>query len=115
MVYDLASNVRVAIQAQFGQVLLPYPLWVRALSTKASPVNAEIDAVLLPWTSSIDTTKARKGTVTALFVTSRAGGLQTTTALARPPAESGRGSPRPRALAAPPQPVAPPRRGRSRG
>src|SRR3989442_15497063 len=49
MVYDLASNVRGAIQAQFGQGLLPYPLWGRALSTKAAPVNAEIDAVLLPW------------------------------------------------------------------
>src|SRR5438105_5994993 len=41
MVYDLASNARVAIQAQFGQVLLPYPFWVQAASTKASPVNAE--------------------------------------------------------------------------
>src|SRR5205823_4265291 len=46
MVYDLAANARVAIQAQFGQVLLPYPFWVQAASTKASPVNAELDAVL---------------------------------------------------------------------
>jgi len=115
MVYDLASNVRVAIQAQFGQVLLPYPLWVRALSTKASPVNAEIDAVLLPWTSSIDTTKARKGTVTALFVTSRAGGLQTTTALLDPSREFPRDSLRPRVLAALVNPLAPGDSGRSRG
>src|SRR5207302_1193934 len=39
MVYDLASNVQVGIPAQFGQVLAPYPFWLRALSTKASPVN----------------------------------------------------------------------------
>src|SRR3989449_11574441 len=54
MVYDLASNVQVGIPAQFGQVLAPYPFWLRALSTKASPVNADLEAVLLPWASRID-------------------------------------------------------------
>src|SRR2546427_10188108 len=44
MVYELASNVRGAIQGQFRQALLPHPLWGRALSTKASPLNAESDA-----------------------------------------------------------------------
>ena len=42
MVYDLAANVQVGIPAQFGQVLVSYPLWIRALSTKASPVNADL-------------------------------------------------------------------------
>jgi len=100
MVYDLASNARVAIQAQFGQVLLPYPFWIQAASTRASPVNAEIDAVLLPWPSSLDTTKAPKGTVTPLLVTSRAGGVQETTALLDPSREFRRDSLRPRLLAA---------------
>src|SRR5207302_1680819 len=31
MVYDLASNTQVGIPAQFGQVLIPYPFWLRAL------------------------------------------------------------------------------------
>src|SRR2546422_750657 len=43
MAYDLASNERIAVPAQFGQVLVSYPLWLRALSTKASPVNAQLD------------------------------------------------------------------------
>src|SRR5207244_12123125 len=72
-------------------------------------------AWLLPWTSSIDTTKARKGTVTALFVTSRAGGLQTTTALLDPSREFPRDSLRPRVLAALVNPLAPGDSGRSRG
>jgi ABC-2 type transport system permease protein len=76
MTYDLASNAQVTMPTQFGQVLLPYPLWVRALSTRASTVNAELDAVLLPWASTIDTAQARHGTLTALFTTSRAGGVR---------------------------------------
>src|SRR5437870_1912653 len=107
MVYDLASNARVAIQAQFGQVLLPYPFWIQAASTRASPVNAEIDAVLLPWPSSLDTTKASKGTVTPLLVTSRAGGVQETTAFLDPSREFRRDSLRPRLLAAQLSPAAP--------
>jgi len=78
MVYDLASNVQVGMPSQFGQVLVPYPFWLRALSTKAAPANADLDAVVLPWTSQIDTTHAPSTTVTPLFVTSRAGGTQET-------------------------------------
>src|SRR5207249_595776 len=76
MVYDLASNVQVGIPAQFGQVLAPYPFWLRALSTKASPVNADLEAVLLPWASRIDTVHTPSIGVTPLFVTSRAGGVR---------------------------------------
>ncbi len=78
MVYDLASNVQVGMPSQFGQVLVPYPFWLRALSTKAAPANADLDAVVLPWTSQIDTTHTPSTTVTPLFVTSRAGGAQET-------------------------------------
>ena len=115
MVYDLASNARVAIQTQFGQVLLPYPLWVQAASTKASPVNAEIDGVLLPWSSSIDTTKAPKGAVIPLLVTSRAGGVQETTAFLDPSREFRRDSLRPRVLAALVNPLARDSGGGARG
>jgi ABC-type uncharacterized transport system involved in gliding motility auxiliary subunit/ABC-type transport system involved in multi-copper enzyme maturation permease subunit len=84
MVYDLASNERVAMPAQFGRILVQYPYWVRALSTKASPLNEETDGVFLPWSSSIDTTGARQGSVTPLFVTSRAAGVTAQQAFLEP-------------------------------
>ena len=84
MVYDLRSNAAVGLPAQFGQVSVQYPLWLRALSTRNSPVNADLNAVLLPWTSEVDTAKAQPGTVTPLLVTSRAGGAQETTTFISP-------------------------------
>jgi ABC-2 type transport system permease protein len=84
MVYDLQSNAQVSMPTQFGQVLLSYPLFVRAPSTKASPVNAEIDAVLLPWASTIDTSKATPRTLTPLLTTSRAGGMRESTMMLSP-------------------------------
>ncbi|PYO79548.1 MAG: hypothetical protein DMD67_02495 [Gemmatimonadetes bacterium] len=44
----------MGLPAQFGQVLVSYPLWLRAISTRASPVNADLPGVLLPWASQID-------------------------------------------------------------
>ncbi len=99
MVYDLASNVQVGIPAQFGQVLVPYPFWLRALSTKASPVNGDLEAVLLPWTSQLDTSHAAPGTVTPLFLTSRAGGVQETMAFLDPTRAFSRDSLRRRVVA----------------
>ncbi len=106
MVYDLASNENVAVPAQFGQVLLPYPLWVRALSTRASPVNAELGGILLPWVSTIDTARAPAGTVTPLFTSSRAAGVEEATALLSPAREFRREQLAPRLLAALVQPLA---------
>ncbi len=99
MVYDLASNERVGIPAQFGQVLMSYPFWIRAISTKASPVNADLSGALLPWASHIDTSRATPGTVTPLLVTSRAGGVQETTALLDPARQFSRDSLRSRLVA----------------
>ncbi|HYT05517.1 MAG TPA: Gldg family protein [Gemmatimonadales bacterium] len=99
MVYDLASNERVAIPAQFGQVLVSYPLWIRAISTKASPVNADLGGVLLPWASGLDTSRAMPGVLTPLLVTSRAGGVQETTAMLDPTREFRRDSLRSRLVA----------------
>src|SRR5256712_6820127 len=116
MAYDLASNERIAVPAQFGQVLVSYPLWLRALSTKASPVNAQLNAVLLPWASTIDTTGAAPGSVTTLLATSRAGGLQQVTAFLTPAREFPRDSLARRLLAVQVNPLArdtaPPLRGR---
>jgi ABC-type uncharacterized transport system involved in gliding motility auxiliary subunit len=106
MVYDLASNAQVGIPSQFGQVLVPYPFWLRALSTKASPVNADLETVLLPWTSHIDMAAAASATATPLLVTSRAGGVQETTAFLDPAREFSRDSLRPRVVAVLAQPLA---------
>ena len=106
MVYDLASNVQVGIPAQFGQVLVPYPLWLRALSTKASPVNADLDAALLPWASQLDTTHAPRGTVIPLLVTTRAAGVQETMAMLDPSREWSRDSLGTRVVAALANPLA---------
>jgi len=114
MVYDLASNAQVGLPAQFGQVLVSYPLWLRAISTRASPVNADLPGVLLPWASQIDTTHAQPGTMTPLLVTSRAGGAQETTAFISPDRQFSRDSLRPRivALAVSPSGTPPQQRGR---
>lgn len=106
MVYDLASNTQVGLPAQFGQVLVPYPFWLRALSTGRSPVNADLSAVLLPWASQIDTSKTA-GRVTPLLETSRAGGVEETTAFIEPTGQFNRDSLRPRVMAALATPAAP--------
>ena len=99
MVYDLASNTQVGIPAQFGQVLVAYPFWLRALPTRRSPVNADLGSVMLPWASQIDTGKAA-ASVTPLLVTSRAAGVQETTAFIDPGGQLSRDSLRPRVVAA---------------
>lgn len=76
MVFDLRSNERVSFAVQGGRVLVAYPFWLRALSTRMVPANQDQEALLLPWASSVDTIKAQPGTVTPLFVTSRAAGLE---------------------------------------
>jgi ABC-type uncharacterized transport system involved in gliding motility auxiliary subunit/ABC-type transport system involved in multi-copper enzyme maturation permease subunit len=84
MVYDLASNEPVSLPSQFGQVIISYPLWIRALSTRATPINAELPGVFLPWASSIDTIGAAAGTVTPLLVSSKAAGVQREQAMISP-------------------------------
>lgn len=76
MVYDLLSNEMVATRSQFGQLLRQYPLWVRAVSTQASAVNQGLETAFLPWVSSVDFVGADSATVTPLFVTSQAGGVE---------------------------------------
>ena len=84
MVYDLLSNEQIRVPAQFGFMIAPYPLWVRALSTRAASVNAELEGVFMPWTSSLDTADAVPGTVTPLFVTSPGAGVDSTMAMLQP-------------------------------
>ena len=77
MAYDLRSNRPIGMPTASGmRIAMPYPLWVSGLSTKVSVVNEGIEGVFLPWTSTIDTSGAKKGVVTPLFVTSRYAGVE---------------------------------------
>jgi ABC-type uncharacterized transport system involved in gliding motility auxiliary subunit len=76
MVYDLLSNDQVALPTQFGRMILSYPFWVRALSTRALVVNEDVEAAFMPWTSSVDTSGAAPGTLTPMFVSSEGSGAE---------------------------------------
>lgn len=76
MVYDLASNERVSMPVQGGRLFMAYPFWPRGLSTRLSVINQDLETAIFPWVSTIDTTEARPGSVTPLFVTSEAAGAE---------------------------------------
>src|SRR5256885_14949967 len=69
--------------------------------------RSQLNAVLLPWASTIDTTGAAPGSVTPLLGTSRAGGLQQVTAFLTPAREFPRDSLARRLMAVPGNPPAP--------
>jgi ABC-type uncharacterized transport system involved in gliding motility auxiliary subunit len=77
MAYDLLANEVIPLPTDFGRVLQVYPFFIRAQSTRASPINQDLGAVVLTWASTIDTTGAAKGTVTPLLTSSRAAGTFT--------------------------------------
>jgi ABC-type uncharacterized transport system involved in gliding motility auxiliary subunit len=77
MAYDLLANEAIPVPSDFGRVLQVYPFFIRAESSRETPINREIGAAVLTWASTIDTAKAARGTVTPLLVTSEAGGTFT--------------------------------------
>jgi ABC-type uncharacterized transport system involved in gliding motility auxiliary subunit len=78
MAYDLLANEVIPLPTDFGRVLQVYPFFIRAQSTRLSPINQDLGAVVVTWASTIDTTGAARGTVTPLLVSSRATGTFTT-------------------------------------
>ncbi len=78
MAYDLLANEVIPLPTDFGRVLQVYPFFIRAQSTRLSPINQDLGAIVLTWPSTIDTTGAAKGTVTPLLISSRATGTYTT-------------------------------------
>ncbi|MBA3345983.1 MAG: Gldg family protein [Gemmatimonadales bacterium] len=74
MAYDLLANEVIPLPTDFGRVLQVYPFFIRAQSTRLSPINQELGTVVLTWASTIDTTGAAKGSITPLLVSSRATG-----------------------------------------
>jgi ABC-type uncharacterized transport system involved in gliding motility auxiliary subunit/ABC-type transport system involved in multi-copper enzyme maturation permease subunit len=91
MVYDLASNEQASVQSRIPgmRIFVNYPFWLRALSTRLTTVNQELETIFLPWTSEVDTSKALPGSVVPLFVTSDAAGFEEGQAMIMPqrPAE----------------------------
>jgi ABC-type uncharacterized transport system involved in gliding motility auxiliary subunit/ABC-type transport system involved in multi-copper enzyme maturation permease subunit len=77
MAYDLLANEAVPLPSDFGRVLQVYPFFIRAESTRRSTINQDLGAAVLTWPSTIDTTKAAKGTITPLLLTSGAAGTIT--------------------------------------
>lgn len=77
VVYDLRAAQLVGVPTSFGQVLRPYPYFVRGQSTKASPINADLAEVDLAWSSSVDTTTSPTSTAVPLIVTTDAAGAST--------------------------------------
>ena len=49
MAYDLVANEAVPVPSDFGRVLQVYPFFIRAESSRLSPVNKDIGAVVLTW------------------------------------------------------------------
>jgi ABC-type uncharacterized transport system involved in gliding motility auxiliary subunit len=101
MAYDLASSEVVPTRAAFGpfQVMQRYPFFIRSKSTRASIVNRDLAQAFMPWTSSLDTTRAAAGTVTPLLVTSEASGVSTGPTMLEPGRTWERTSLAPRVLA----------------
>ena len=83
MVYDLRAAQLVGLNTSFGQILRPYPYFVRGQSTRMSPVDEELSEVDLPWPSTVDTT-ASAAVVVPLVVTSAAAGVVQNQAMINP-------------------------------
>jgi ABC-type uncharacterized transport system involved in gliding motility auxiliary subunit len=77
MAYDLVANEAIPLPSAFGRVLQIYPFFIRAESTRRSAINQDLGAAVLTWASTVDTSKAKPGTITALLLTSGSAGTFT--------------------------------------
>ena len=84
LVYDLRAAELVGMNTNMGQILRPYPFFVRGQSTRATPIVAELSEVDLPWPSTVDTTGSKTSVVVPLVVTSDAAGVETGEAMINP-------------------------------
>jgi ABC-type uncharacterized transport system involved in gliding motility auxiliary subunit/ABC-type transport system involved in multi-copper enzyme maturation permease subunit len=77
LAYDLVANEAIPLPSAFGRVLQAYPFFIRSESTRLSTVNQSVSDAVLTWASTIDTSKAAKGTVTPILITSASSGTFT--------------------------------------
>lgn len=54
VVYDLRSNESVSFGGGFINYVLPYPFWMRTMPETGSTITAQLQAVVLPWASSLE-------------------------------------------------------------
>jgi ABC-type uncharacterized transport system involved in gliding motility auxiliary subunit len=80
LVYDFRSNETVNFGGGFINFLVPYPFWIRALTSDSSQVTARLETVVLPWASSVSLDEAilkEKGlSASILLKTTEFGGTQ---------------------------------------
>jgi ABC-2 type transport system permease protein len=75
MVFDIRSNGRVTMPGAGGMALLvPYPLWPRALPASPHTIVEGLSSVLTAWTSPLDLSQADSATVIPLLSTTEFGG-----------------------------------------
>jgi ABC-type uncharacterized transport system involved in gliding motility auxiliary subunit/ABC-type transport system involved in multi-copper enzyme maturation permease subunit len=77
LAYDLVANEAIPLPSAFGRVLQAYPFFIRSESTRLSTVNQSVSDAVLTWASTIDTSKAARGTVTPILITSASAGTFT--------------------------------------
>ena len=77
MAYDLVANEAVPLPSALGRVLQVYPFFIRAESTRRSMINQDLGAAVMTWASTVDTAKAKPGTITPLLLTSASAGTFT--------------------------------------
>ena len=84
LVYDLASNDYFPVSVGGSRAFLPYPFWVRAVSTRAAAPNRAVESATFPWVSSIAVSDSAAHMVTPLFTTTEAGGSESGQAMVNP-------------------------------
>ncbi len=84
MVYDLASNDFFPVSMGGGSAFVPYPFWVRAVSTRAAAPVRDVESATFPWASSIGIADSVRDLVIPLFTTTEAGGVESGTAFIHP-------------------------------
>ncbi|MEE8133712.1 MAG: Gldg family protein [Gemmatimonadales bacterium] len=87
LVYDLASNEFFPVSVSGGRAFLPYPFWVRAVSTRSAAPNRDVETATFPWVSAIAVADSAAHMVTPLFTTTEAGGSESGQAFVTPQRE----------------------------
>jgi len=71
LVFDLRSSESIQVPGQVFNYVVAYPFWLRALPAEEHPITKNLNSVVLPWASTLDTVPRLEGRqFTPLLVTS---------------------------------------------
>jgi len=71
LVFDLRSSESIQVPGQVFNYVVAYPFWLRALPAEEHPITKNLNSVVLPWASTLDTLSRLEGRqFTPLLVTS---------------------------------------------